>query len=284
VEVRPPDALASDWDCTLEPPADGGRLRAVRLGLRQIKGFNKDKDAKALVEARGAGARTIEDFARQGRLSRRALELLAEADAFASLGYTRREALWVVKGLSDEWGAEKHAPLLLRQSVKEQQVELPFMSLPQNVAEDYRTTSLSLKRHPVSFFRDDLARMKVVPCRTLAGLALRDRRRLSVGGLVLVRQRPGTAKGVVFLTLEDETGIANIVVWRDAFEANRRLVMTSSFLVVHGQVQKAGEVVHVVAERFTDLSGRLSELRDDEAPIVAHSKISGRLIRSRDFH
>jgi len=242
----------------------------------------KEADATALVAAREAGARTIEDFARKGRLSRRALELLAEADAFAGLGHSRREALWVVKGLSGEWGAEKDAPLLLRQSLQEAQVELPFMSQPQHVAEDYRTTSLSLKAHPVSFFRDDLARQRVVPCTVLT--TVRDRRRLSVGGLVLVRQRPGTAKGVVFMTLEDETGIANIVVWRDAFEANRRLVMTSSFLIVHGQVQKEGEVIHVVAERFTDLSHRLSELREDEAQISARSKVTGGLVRSRDFH
>jgi len=328
VEVRPPDALASDWDCTLEPRSfpvaqttgevdrrgtrrDGGgakpearslgpsapstatrspspevfpsgeELRAVRLGFRQIKGF-KEADATALVAAREAGARTIEDFARRGRLPRRALELLAEADAFAGLGYTRRGALWAVKGLAGEWGAERDAPLLLRQSLKEAQVELPFMSQPQHVAEDYRTTSLSLKAHPVSFFRGDLARERVVPCAALR--TVRDRRRLSVGGLVLVRQRPGTAKGVVFMTLEDETGIANIVVWRDAFDANRRLVMSSSFLIVHGQVQKEGEVIHVVAERFTDLSHRLSELREDEGPITARAKVAGGLIRSRDFH
>src|SRR5436190_2345456 len=281
VEVRAPDVGFSDWDCTLEPAADGGRLRAVRLGLRQVKGFKQD-DAEALASARLAGARTIEDFSRRGRLSRRALELLAEADAFRSLGYERRDALWTVKGLAPEWGAEKDAPLLLRQSLKEAQVELPFMSQPQNVAEDYRTTSLSLKDHPVRFFREDLARQRITPCSALK--TVRDRRRLAVGGLVLVRQRPGTARGVVFLTIEDETGIANIIVWRDAFEANRRTVMTSSFLVVHGQVQKEGEVIHVVAERFTDLSGRLSELRDDEAPIAAHSKVQGGLIRSRDFH
>jgi error-prone DNA polymerase len=134
----------------------------------------------------------------------------------------------------------------------------------------------------MDFFREDLAAMGAVPCGALK--TARDRRRLSVGGLVLVRQRPGTAKGVVFLTLEDETGIANLVVWRDAFEANRRLVMGASFLVVHGQVQKEGEVIHVVAERFTDLSHRLSELRDDKAPVSAHSRVTGRLIRSRDFH
>jgi error-prone DNA polymerase len=282
VEVRPPDVSFSDWDCTLEAKDDPReKLRPVRLGLRQIKGF-KEKDAEALMAARKDGARTIEDFARQAGLHRRALELLAEADAFASLGYSRREALWAVKGLAGEQGAERDAPLLLRQSLKEAQVPLPFMSLPQNVAEDYRTTSLSLKAHPARFFREELAAQGVVPCATLA--RARDRKRLSVGGLVLVRQRPGTAKGVVFMTLEDETGIANIIVWRDAFEANRRLVMTSSFLVVHGQVQCESGVVHVVAERFTDLSHRLGELRDDQAPIAAHAKVTGRLIRSRDFH
>jgi error-prone DNA polymerase len=282
VEVRPPDVMASDWDCTLEPKDDPReRFRPVRLGLRQVKGL-KEKEIEALVEARAAGCRTIQDFARQARLSRRALELLAEADAFLGLGVNRREALWTVKGLSDEWGAERDAPLLTRQTVREPQVELPFMSPSQHVAEDYRTTSLSLKAHPVGFFREDLTGMGVVRCETLKDV--RDKRRLSVGGLVLVRQRPGTAKGVVFLTLEDETGIANIVVWRDAFEANRRIVMGSSFLVVHGQVQSESGVVHVVAERFTDLSHRLGEMREDETPIAARSKISGRLIRSRDFH
>ncbi len=282
VEVRPPDVMFSDWDCTLEEKDDPReRLRPVRLGLRQIRGL-KQADGEALVKARESGARSVEDFARRGRLSRRSLELLAEADAFRSLGLARREALWAVKGLAGEADAERNAPLLLRQSLKETQVPLPFMTASQGVAEDYRTTSLSLKAHPIDFFREDLAAMGAVPCAALK--TARDRRRLSLGGLVLVRQRPGTAKGVVFLTLEDETGIANLVVWRDAFEANRRLVMGASFLVVHGQVQKEGEVIHVVAERFTDLSHRLSELRDDKAPVSAHSRVTGRLIRSRDFH
>jgi error-prone DNA polymerase len=129
--------------------------------------------------------------------------------------------------------------------------------------------------------------MRVVPCAALKTLP--DRRRVSVGGLVLVRQRPGTAKGVVFLTLEDETGIANIVCWKDAFDANRRLVMSASFLVVHGQLQVAGDVIHLVAERFTDLSARLGEMRDHEeapgaAPPPPHARPSSRLVRSRDFH
>jgi error-prone DNA polymerase len=286
VEVRAPDVTASDWDCTLEAPDDPRtRLRAVRLGLRQVKGLNKE-EAKALTDIRAAGGlSTVEDYVLRSGLSRRGLELLAEADAFHALGLSRRQALWAVKGMADEVGAERTAPLIARQGVREVQVQLPFMSLPKEVAEDYRTTSLSLKRHPVSFFRGDLERMGVVPCAALKGM--RNGRRVSVGGLVLVRQRPGTAKGVVFLTLEDETGIANVVVWNDVFEANRRLVMGSSFLVVHGQVQEASGVIHVVAERFTELSAKLAQMRDHEeagpAPQV-HSRVTGRLIRSRDFH
>ena len=281
VEVRPPDVMFSDWDSALEDKNDPqDRFRPLRLGLRQIKGF-KEKDAETLIAARQAGASTVEAFAR-GHLSRRALELLAEADAFRSLGFTRREALWAVKGLAGEWAAERDAPLLLRQSLKETQVELPFMHAAQRVAEDYRTTSLSLRGHPVDFFRADLARRGVVPCETLK--TARNGAFVSVAGLVLVRQRPGTAKGVVFMTIEDETGIGNIVIWKDAFDAHRRLVMSAAFLVVEGQVQSVDGVVHVVARRFTDLTPRLSEMRDDDSPIAARSKVTGRLIRSRDFH
>ncbi len=287
VEVRPADVLFCEWDCTLEAPSDRSAPHAaLRLGLRQVKGF-KQADADRLVAARAAGARTIEDFVLRSGLSRHALELLAEADAFRSLGLNRRDALWAVKGMAGEINAEKTAPLLTRQTVTEAQVLLPFMTLPKEVAEDYRTTSLSLKKHPVVFFREDLARMGVVPSSALK--MLRNGRRVSVGGLVLVRQRPGTAKGVVFLTLEDESGIANIVCWKDAFEANRRLVMSASFLVVHGQVQAAEGVIHVVAERFTDLSAKLGRMRDeagftDEPAPQVRSRVTGRLIRSRDFH
>ncbi|WP_337185189.1 error-prone DNA polymerase [Phenylobacterium sp.] len=288
VEVRPPDVMFSDWETTLEEKDDPReRLRPVRLGLHQVKGLKKEADGAALARVRAAGARaagvrTVRDFARLGGFSRRSMELLAEADAFRSLGQTRREALWAVKGLTGEWNAETAAPLLLRQTVKEAQVPLPFMTAAQGVAEDYRTTSLSLRAHPIDFFRDDLAAMGARPCIDLKDA--RDRARLSVGGLVLVRQRPGTAKGVVFMTLEDETGVANIVVWRDAFEAARRVVMGAGFVVVHGQVQTEGKVVHLVADRFTDLSHRLGELRDDGETIAARSKVTGRLIRSRDFH
>ncbi|WP_068875986.1 MULTISPECIES: error-prone DNA polymerase [unclassified Phenylobacterium] len=283
VEVRPPDVAYSDWNSTLELSEDLRRpYRAVRLGLRQVTGFKK-AEAEELVAARAAGLpMTPLDIARGGWVSRRGLELLAEADAFRSQGLDRRQTLWAVKGLSGEWDADETAPLLLRQRTVEAQVQLPFMAPSQHVAEDYRTTSLSLKGHPVLFFRDTLASRGVAPCAAL--LKARDRRRMSVAGLVTVRQRPGTAKGVVFMTLEDETGIANIVVWKDTFDKHRRTVMTSAFLIVHGQVQRAGDVIHLVSADFEDLTSRLSELREDQREIVARSRVDGRLIRSRDFH
>jgi error-prone DNA polymerase len=276
VEVRPPDVLASEWDCTLEAPARPGPkpVKALRLGLRQVRGL-QEEEARRLVTARTEGATSLPALARAARLSRRTLELLAEADAFRSLGYDRRKALWAVKGLADETRAD--APLLADMGVREAQVELPFMNLPQQVAEDYRTTSLSLKGHPCSFFRSDLERLRATPAARLS--TLRHGARLSLAGLVLIRQRPGTAKGVTFMTLEDETGPANIVIWRDVFEANRRLVMTASFLMVHGRLQRAGDVIHLVAERFTDLSERLSELRQAEP-----RRGEGPMVRSRNFH
>ncbi|WP_304168926.1 error-prone DNA polymerase [Phenylobacterium aquaticum] len=274
VEVRPPDVTASDWDCSLEP-LEGQRLRAVRLGLSQIKGLKRE-DGEALVALRARGVSTVEGLARH--LPRRALELLAEADAFAGIGLDRRQALWAVKGLVGETRVETEAPLLAAMGRREVQVELPLMSLPLQVSEDYRTTRLSLKAHPCSFFRDRLQALGAVPASAFP--SLRDGRRVSVGGLVLVRQRPGTAKGVVFMTLEDETGSANIVVWRDVFEANRRLVMSAAFVVVHGQLQREGDVIHLVAKRFTDLSHMTAALKA-EGPGPGRG---GPLQASRDFH
>jgi len=275
VVVRAADILLSDWDCTLEAGEEGRRLRAVRLGLRQIRGL-KQAEAERLIAARAAGARTLGAIAGVG-LSRQSLELLAEADALRSLELDRRAGLWAVKGLAPEIKVQTQAPLLaLMGPPAEGGVELPRMALSAHVAEDYRTTSLSLKAHPCRFFRPLLQGMGAVTAEKLR--TLRDGDLVVVGGLVLVRQRPGTAKGVVFITLEDETGSANAVVWRDVFAANRRAVMGSAFLVVHGRLQRAGQVTHVVAERFTDLSGRLARMRGEEAPG------SARFARSRDFH
>jgi len=275
VEVRPVDILSSHWDCTLEPAGEG-QLCAVRLGLRQVSGL-REEEATHLVAAREAGAATLRDLAARAGLSRRSLELLAEADALRTLGLDRRQGLWAVKGLAPEAKAESLAPLLaLMGPPAEPPPALPVMSLPAHVAEDYRTAGLSLKAHPCAFFRTLLTDLGAVTAARLK--TLRDGARVSIGGLVLTRQRPGTAKGVVFATLEDETGAANAVVWPDVFLANRRTVMSSRFLVVHGRLQRVGDVIHVVAERFTDLTARLADLREAEGVPV------GRLQRSRDFH
>ena len=251
-------------------------LQPVRLGFRQIQGLRQD-EIHRLVAARETGARTLRDLAARAGLSRQSLELLAEADALRSLGMDRRAGLWAVKGLAPEVKVESEAPLLaLMGAPVEGAIELPKMALPAHVAEDYRTAGLSLKAHPCVFFRPLLKSLGAVTAESLR--SMKDGRRVAVGGLVLIRQRPGTAKGVVFVTLEDETGSANAVVWRDVFTANRREVMGSSFLVVHGRLQRASDVIHVVAERFTDLTGRLRELKQESEDTVA------RLVRSRDFH
>ncbi|HWF01695.1 MAG TPA: error-prone DNA polymerase [Caulobacteraceae bacterium] len=285
VEVRPVDLLASDWDCGLEER--GANLCAVRLGLRQVRGLRRD-EADALVAARTAlsergAAQTLEAVASAAGLSARTLDLLAEADALAGLKLKRREGLWRTRALAGEIQAEKQAPLLaLMGPPAEATVRLPALAAGAEVAEDYRTTSLSLRAHPCAFFRRRLDGLGAVPCGDLG--TMRDGRRVSVGGLVLIRQRPGTAKGVVFLTLEDESGPANVVIWSNVFQACRRVVMSSRFLVVHGRLQKAGEVIHVVAERFTDLSGELSGLRTAGIDKDGGSARGPQLIRSRDFH
>jgi error-prone DNA polymerase len=300
VEVRGVDVLFSDYDCTLEAPKEVseinryGAFRAVRLGFRQVRGVHEE-DAKRLMAARNRGALTSEAFVQAG-VTRRTLELLAEADAFRSLELDRRTALWTVKGL--DFGAParaiaEDAPLLALMGPRpETKVVMPAMRLPAQVAEDYRTAGLSLKAHPCHFFRKSLAERGAVPAERLQDKRLKSGRRLAVAGLVLVRQRPGTAKGVVFLTLEDESGPANIVVWPDRFAANRKLVMTASFLLVRGQIQRdaSGDVVHLVAESFEDLSGALQLMRDRKhaaeprlaaAPMIENE---GALVRSRDFH
>jgi error-prone DNA polymerase len=168
-------------------------------------------------------------------------------------------------------------------------VALPAMPLCEHVAEDYATTGLSLKEHPVRFFRDRLARLGAIPNAEHRSEALRQDQRVTVAGLVLVRQRPGTSKGVVFMTLEDETDIANIIVWPKVFERNRRVVMTSHFLAVRGRLQRAGLVIHVIAERFVDLSAELRRLRDGDLftpglpeAQIARGDLAG--LKSRDFH
>lgn len=190
--------------------------------------------------------------------------------------------LWSVKGTQKT----TDAPLLaLMGAPQEPEVALPALPDSAEVAEDYRTVSLSLRAHPVSFFREALERRGCVTATTL-NRHVRDGRRVAFAGLVLIRQRPGTAKGVTFLTLEDETGSANVVIWKDRFDADRALVMTSAFLLVEGKVQRAGEVVHLVAERFENLSAHLRRLREEtrRGGPAARPIVQSSLQKSRDFH
>jgi error-prone DNA polymerase len=311
VEIRAADVNFSDWDCTLEPaalslpsPASGRELggdHAVRLGFRLIHGLNED-ELKKLIAARGNGFSSIERLAANAGISRFTIERLAEADAFRSLGLDRRAALWAARRLDaigarpprrPEAAAAEALPLLTPhlsdELFPEPAVALPPMPLSEHVVEDYVATGLSLKAHPVRFFRDRLTALGALPNAQLRGEELRQDQGVTVAGLVLVRQRPGTAKGVIFMTLEDETDIANIIVWPKAFEKNRRVVMTSRLLAVRGRLQRAGLVIHVVAEKFVDLSAELPWLR--EGGDLFSPKLTGQhpldtalLLKSRDFH
>src|SRR5579883_3032017 len=200
----------------------GGNPCALRLGLRQIKGLAED-DARRLVAARGEGYGEPRVLWRRAGLGVGALERLAEADACRSLGLDSRQALWAVKGLGPPLPLFAAAERARPAPAAMPEAALPAMTLGQHVAEDYAALSLSLKRHPLAFLRDELRREGVVPAADLA--TLRVNRRVSVAGLVLIRQRPGTASGVIFVTLEDETGIANLIVWPGTFEAYRRTVL-----------------------------------------------------------
>jgi error-prone DNA polymerase len=255
VVVRPPCVNASAWDCTLEPAPGGWGLR---LGLRQIKGLARD-DADWVIAARANGYGDPHAVWRRAGLRPPALAILARADAFAALGLSRRQALWQIKAIGG-------APLALFQAAGENeggdepQVTLPAMSLGEEVVEDYTALRLTLRAHPLALLRKSLTGIA-----TAAPLAdARPGSPATVAGLVLVRQRPGSAKGVVFITLEDETGTANIVVWPDVFTRFRRILLTARLLVVHGRLQRQGIVVHLVAERLEDASHRLDALAADQ--------------------
>ena len=269
VEVRPVDVNDSDWDCTLED-ANAERA-ALRLGLRQIKGL-AEADGERLVATRGGGYRDIGDLWRRTGLGKVVLEKLARADAFGSLGLDRRPALWTIRGFD-----ESPLPLFTTTDAKpEPSVALPPMTPGEEVADDYRALKLSLKAHPLKILRGDLEGEGFSPCRRLQTLA--HGRSVRVAGLVITRQRPGSAHGVVFVTIEDETGIANLIVWPDVFERFRRATLGAHLLGVEGRVQREGRVIHVVTDRLFD---RTPILRRLEAETTGGA---GLKITSRDFH
>jgi error-prone DNA polymerase len=278
VEVRPIDVAASAWDCTLEEGA-------LRLGFRLINGFSQEW-AERLVEARGSSfaASSFPELVRTG-LPRAALVMLAEADALRSQKLDRRAALWQVRGLSDV----AELPLFAHQPVAIHHVPLPVMTTGEHVITDYQTAGLSLKSHPMRFLRTQFNGEGVLSCAQAAVLA--DGTRLSVAGVVLVRQRPGNGN-VVFCTIEDETGIANIVVWSSLLERFRRAMMGSSLLLVTGRLQRSPEgIIHVIAERLDDRSTMMARVPETSATVgrlpmrsPGHPRQERIFPRSRDFH
>jgi error-prone DNA polymerase len=286
VEVREVDVNWSEWDCTLEsplplaggeersegvgasdtptplpPPASGRGSFALRLGLRQIDGL-RSADVERLVAARPYAS--VEELRSRGRVPVPAIQRLAAADAFRSMGLDRRAALWDSRALKQAPDLPLFAYAKARDEGSESApAQLPAMPLSEHVVNDYQTIRLSLKAHPMRFLRDHYARQKFVTADRLK--MVRDGKRLSIAGLVLIRQRPGSAKGVVFITIEDETGVANLVVWPDVFDKQRQIVMGARLMAVHGIVRRDedSDVIHVVARRLEDHSHMLRHLSED---------------------
>ncbi|MFT9366788.1 MAG: error-prone DNA polymerase [Gluconobacter sp.] len=268
VEVRPICINASRWDCTLER-SRAGLHAAVRLGLRMVRGLANGHGA-ALIAARMPDYESIDDVWRRADVPVSALECLAEADAFRVFGQMRRAALWSIKGLADTalplFEAADRGRNFPLPEVIEPEIVLPQMSERASVHEDYRATGLSLTGHPVAFLREGLRKEGVVRCGDLP--YLRDGRRIQLTGLVLIRQRPGTANGTMFITIEDETGTANLIVWKDVQEKYRRPLLASRLLACKGRLQKEGNVIHVVVLSLEDLT-----------PLLQGSE----LLKARDF-
>jgi error-prone DNA polymerase len=288
VPVLHPDAAISEWDNTLE--RDGKDVLALRLGLRQIDGF-AEKDADTIMKKREKSYSDFADFARRTALSRRALVTLAEADAFRGFGLDRRDGLWAVRRLPDD----RPLPLFERLAAPDQGDEniapLPVMPLSEHVLADYRSIRLSLKAYPTEFLRPMFDAEGFMPCDQLGKLD--DGAFVRVAGVVLVRQRPGEGKAI-FITLSDETGICNVVMWARQFERFRKEVMGARLLLVEGKVQISPEkVVHLMASRLVDRSADLRLLSGEMMTAVAPATIAPsprhpRNVRilppSRDFH
>ncbi len=266
VPIRAVSVDASEWDCTLEPV--NGRRLAVRLGLRMVRGLS-EAHGQAIAGARRHGPfASIEELRRRAEVPRAALAHLAAADAFACLGLARRDALWMVEALDDTalplFAAADRGRTPRPEIVEPERVVLPSLTEGGEVVEDYRHVSLSLRRHPLAFLRAEFAERGMVATADLA--AIRDGARATVPGIVLVRQKPGSANGVMFMTLEDETGIANIIVWPTLFESQRRLILSAAAIAAQGRVQRQGSVIHLVADRLIDLSEPFARIGHADTP------------------
>ena len=285
VIVHAPDINFSDWDSTLEPISTGGW--AIRLGLRQVGGLRSDAAAK-IMHARNEPYRDIADLQSRAKVSAAHVHRLAEADAMRSLFIDRRQALWEAKGLRDA----PDLPLFQGHADEgtEATVPLPVMPTCEQVVADYQTMRLSLKAHPMSFLRKSMTKQGFVTTQQL--LQTRHGQKIKMAGLVLIRQKPGTAKGVCFITIEDEFGVANLVVWPKMMETYRKTVMQSRLLLIEGYVQRDVEIIHVVAQHLEDKTDALARLatasdtpqRPQSSPSPTHPRNLRIIPKSRDFH
>ncbi|TGQ89014.1 DNA polymerase III subunit alpha [Mesorhizobium sp. M8A.F.Ca.ET.208.01.1.1] len=266
IDIRPACVNASRWECTLEPVSDDAGF-AVRLGLRMVRGLANTHASKIVTTRADQPFASVDDLWRRAGVPQAALVQLAEADAFRpALGLARREALWAIKALRDEplplFAAASAKEAKIVPEINEPAVALRPMTAGGEVVEDYRHIGLTLRSHPISFLPNDLRRRSIVSC--AEAMEARDGRWLEAAGIVLVRQRPGSAKGVMFITIEDETGIANLVVWAKVFEQHRRTVLSAGMVAVRGRIQREGGVVHLVARKISDLSTELASVGERE--------------------
>ena len=258
VEIRPVCVNASRWDCILE--AGDRPLLPVRLGLRMVKGLANDHGARIAAAAADSPFTSIEDVWRRSGVPVATLEKLADADAFRSLGLDRRQALWRLRGLG-----QAPLPLFAAAEARENEpaVLLNAMTEGREVVEDYRSVQLSLRDHPLAFLRPELDRQGAMPAKRLG--TLRDGARIYIAGIVLIRQRPGKGN-VTFMTLEDESGIANAIVWQRLFDRYRRTILSSAMVGIKGRLQREGQVIHVIADSIEDLTPLLGEVGNRDFP------------------
>jgi error-prone DNA polymerase len=273
VEIRPVCINRSRWDCTLEPIGNTDR-HAMRLGMRMVKGLAASDAARIVAARMNDPFSSVDDMWRRSGVPAASLVELAEADAFRpSLQLQRRDALWAIKALRDEplplfaAAADREQKSIAEQS--EPEVELRQMTEGHNVVADYGHVGLTLREHPMAFLRKSLSKRSMVTCEE--AMSARDGRWVYTAGLVLVRQKPGSAKGVMFITIEDETGPANVVVWPSLFQKRRRVVLGASMMAINGRIQREGDVVHLVAHQLFDLSADLSGLADMDVVFKAPS-------------
>ncbi|MFT5784927.1 MAG: error-prone DNA polymerase [Ascidiaceihabitans sp.] len=284
--VHPPDVNYSNWDNTLEPV--GLDQFAVRLGLRQVDGVRRDV-AERMMAVRDAPFDDLEDFKVRTRADAGTMRKLAAADVFRSMGLDRRQALWDARALKDAPDLPLFAEV--RDEGAEVMFPLPQMPTCEHVVADYQTLRLSLKAHPMAFLRKSMARQGYSSAHDLKNM--RNGQRISMAGIVLIRQRPGTAKGVCFITIEDEVGVANLVVWSKVMTAYRKVVMRSRVIDVRGVVQREGDVIHIIAHHLvdrTDALDRLSNAEPDKQMTTIpksthrHPRDVRIIPKSRDFH